>query len=256
MLSFLQSLFSSHYFSTIHFYLIISHVALALVAILSGPIPMIVRKGGKNHRLIGKLFLWSMIGSLILAIILLFFRFNVFLAGITALSLNGVVTGVRSLHRKRPEQNNYVWFDWSFAIVMLVAGIGLFTYGVLTGLGVVSLDGIPGGSSLRIVLTILPIVFGVVIIGDTRKDINSLRTPPTDRNWWWYYHMERMLGSYIALTTAFAVQQIGPRLPASVEWVAWIVPTIIGSPLIALWIRNYHRHFNNAEQSGGDMSTA
>lgn len=256
MISLLQSLFHSHYFSTIHFYLIIGHVALALVAILSGPIPMIVRKGGKHHRLVGKIFLWSMISSLLLALVLLFFRINVFLAGITALSLNGVVTGVRSIFRKRPEQNNYLWFDWIFAIVMLAAGIGLLAYGLLILIGIVSLTGIPSGSSLYIILTILPIIFGSIIILDTLKDIQSLRTPPTDQNWWWYYHMDRMLGSYIALTTAFAVQQIGPRMPASVEWMAWVAPTIIGSPLVIIWIRSYRRDFNRINQSDGDMDFA
>lgn len=250
--SFLQELFHSNYFSNIHWILIMGHVALALVAIICGPIPMIVRKGGKYHKLIGKVFLWSMVSSLILAIFLLFFRFNVFLAGITALSLNGVVTGVRSLYRKQAEQNNYAWFDISFAVAMLLAGVGLFGYGVLTALGVIALDGIPSGSSLRIILVILPIVFGIVIISDTRKDLLSLYNPPTDRNWWWYYHMERMLGSYIALITAFAVQQIGPRMPGSFEWVAWVAPSIIGSPLIAIWIMSYRREFASRGKSDGD----
>lgn len=140
--SFLQGLFHSNYLSNIHWILIMGHVSLAVVAIVCGPIPMIARKGGKYHKLIGKVFLWSMVTSLLLAIVLLFFRFNVFLAGITALSLNGVVTGVRSLYRKRAEQNSYAWFDVGFAVAMLLAGVGLFSYGVLTALGVVALDGI------------------------------------------------------------------------------------------------------------------
>lgn len=258
MLSFLQSLYHSpEYLSNIHFYLLVGHVALAIVAIIVGPIPMIVRKGGKNHRLIGKIFLWSMLSSLIMVIlIMIFFRFNAFLAGITALSLNGVVTGARSLYRKRPEQNKYIWFDWGFAIVMLAAGIGLVCYGLLTSIGIIPLNSIPSGGSQYIVLTILPIVFGILTISDTLKDIKSLRTPSTDRNWWWYYHMDRMLGSYVALISAFTIQQIGPRLPASVEWLAWIVPTIIGAPLIAIWIKSYRRQFNYTDQSSRNVSLA
>lgn len=255
MIQFLQSLYHSHSFSTIHFVLIASHVTLALAALLLGPIPMIVGKGGKNHRWVGKAYLWSMVTSLVIATILLFFRFNVFLAGITALSLNSVVTGTRSLYRKRPEAHRYKWFDWGFAITILTAGIGLLSYGILTGLGFVEL-GIPSGSSLRIVLTILPIGFGIAIIGDSVKDLRSLYRPPTDRNWWWYYHMERMLGSYIALTTALMVQQVGPRMPSSLEWVAWVVPTAIGSPLIAIWIKRYRTKFTNRPEPRGQMQTA
>ena len=251
MLSILQNVFDSDYLSILHRYLIIGHAVLALIAIVAGPMPMLVRKGGKHHRRIGNVFLWSMIVSLMLAIILLLFRFNVFLAGITALSLNGVVTGVRVLHRKRPEENRYAWFDGSFAVIMLLAGIGLVCYGIANGISLVLLDGISSDGGLAIMLVVLPIVFGAVVIGDTCKDIQSLRTLPADENWWWYYHMERMLGSYIALTTAFAVQQIGPQLSASIEWVAWVLPTVIGSPLIVIWVRRYRRRFSAAALADG-----
>lgn len=243
----LQELYASNYYSTIHYILIVAHVTLALVALIAGPIPMIVRKGGINHQRVGKVYMWSMIISLLLAIALLFFRFNVFLAGITALSLNGVVTGVRALHRKRAQQNNFVWFDTSFAILALLSGVALLVFGILTGIGISS-SWIPsGGESAgggNVVLTILPMIFGFVIVTDAMKDLRSLRVPSTDRNWWWYYHMERMLGSYIALATALAVQQVGPRLPDSVMWISWIAPSAIGSPLIAVWIKNYRKEFS------------
>ena len=69
------------------------------------------------------------------------------------------------------------------------------------------------------------------------------RNPSDDRNWWWYYHMDRMCGSYIALFTALMVQQVGPRLPSEIAWIVWIAPAVIGSPLIAMWIKKYRRKF-------------
>lgn len=245
MANLLNELYASHYFSTIHFILIVLHVTLALVAIVSGIIPMIARKGGANHRLVGNIYFWSMIASLLLAIVLLFFRFNVFLAGITVLSLNGVITGVRSLYRKQPNKNNYLWFDYAIATAALVAGVGLLGFGILTGAGLFS-AWIPSGNS-GLVSVILPVVFGVAIISDANKDLRSLRTPPTDRNWWWYYHMERMLGSYIALSTALAVQQIGPQMPESIMWIAWVAPSAIGTPLIVIWIKQYKEKFSSKQ---------
>lgn len=245
MATIIKELYTSNYFSDLHFVLIVLHVTLALTALIIGPIPMIVRKGGINHRLLGKVYLWSMVASLLLAIILLFFRFNVFLAGISALSLNSVITGVRALYRKRPEKNHYLWFGYTVAVLAFLSGLGLLFFGILTGAGALS-SWIPSGGG-GIVLIILPIVFGIAIVSAAVQDLRSLRNPSTDRNWWWYYHMDRMLGSYIALATALAVQQIGPRMPESMMWISWVAPSVIGSPLIAVWIKRYREQFGTQQ---------
>ena len=52
------------------------------------------------------------------------------------------------------------------------------------------------------------------------------------RRGWPRVHIGGMGGSYIALTTALLVVNLGDRLP-----VVWFLPTIIGSPIIA-WVIN------------------
>lgn len=47
---------------------------------------------------------------------------------------------------------------------------------------------------------------------------------------WLRAHIGGMCGSYIALTTALLVVNLGDRLP-----VVWFLPTIVGTPLI-LWV--------------------
>jgi uncharacterized membrane protein len=49
---------------------------------------------------------------------------------------------------------------------------------------------------------------------------------------WLRRHIRGMGGSYIALTTALLVVNFGQQLP-----IAWLLPTIIGSPIIA-WVLN------------------
>lgn len=49
---------------------------------------------------------------------------------------------------------------------------------------------------------------------------------------WLPVHIGGMGGSYIALTTALLVGNVGRSLP-----LAWLLPTIIGSPMIA-WVIN------------------
>lgn len=50
------------------------------------------------------------------------------------------------------------------------------------------------------------------------------------RRRWLRLHIAGMCGSYIALTTALLVVNLGDRLP-----VVWFLPTIVGSPIIA-WV--------------------
>lgn len=239
----LSSLFASPYYSNLHRGLIVTHVTLALIALALGPVAMLTHKGRKWHRRAGEVFFWSMVLSLVAAIALLFFRFNPFLAGITALSLNGVVTGVRSLQRKRPQAGaGPTWFDWLFAIIVLASGLGLIGFGIAAGMDLVD-SFIPSSGNTFVLFVVLPMIFGFFAANDAWADIRSLRTPSQERNWWWYYHMERMCGSYIALFTALMVQQVGPRLPGEIAWMVWIAPTLIGAPLIGLWIRHYKTRF-------------
>jgi hypothetical protein len=51
--------------------------------------------------------------------------------------------------------------------------------------------------------------------------------------------MSGMLGSYVAAITAFSVVNF-TFLPATVRWL-W--PTLLGTPLIVLWISYYKRRF-------------
>jgi uncharacterized membrane protein len=56
------------------------------------------------------------------------------------------------------------------------------------------------------------------------------------RTGWLRRHVRGMGGSYIALATALLVVNVGQRLP-----IAWFLPTVIGSPVIAWVLREVDR---------------
>ncbi len=255
-MDFVRGLYASDYFSNWHFGFIVLHVSLALVALVVAPVAMAVIKGGKAHRRWGLIYFWSMVFANCSALLLLTWRFNIFLFGITILTTYSVVTGYRALQRKRPTVTGQqpTRFDWSFAVVTLLAGGGLVGWGVATLLGLTAAL-IPDVEGMFIVMGILPLVFGLAIGKNALVDLRLYRKPPTDRNWWWYYHMERMAGSYIGLFTALMVQQVGPRMPESIAWIVWVAPTVIGSPLLAQWIKSYRRKFAGVKASDGRIST-
>lgn len=238
-----RSLYESHYFSTVHFVFIVIHVTAALISLVVAPVAMAVSKGGRAHRRWGLVYLWGMVTVNGAGLLLLTWRFNIFLFGITILTLYSVVTGYRALQRKRPQQlATPHWFDWSFLLLGLGTGAGLLLWGVATLLGLTN-AWIPSGDGVWLIMGLLPLIFGGAISNDVLTDLRLIHNLPTDRNWWWYYHMERIVGSYIGLLTALMVQQVGPRLPDSYAWIVWLAPTLIGAPLLARWIASYRKQF-------------
>lgn len=226
--------------SIIHTAIITLHILAGITALLVAPVAMIVHKGGTAHRRWGKVYFWAMFAICLSAVGMLFFRFNPFLAGVTALSFYSALTGYRVLYRKRALAGAAPIFDRMAAWLALAAGMGL------TGWGINALINPPAGFGLT--FAILPLVFGIFVFNQGLVDLRLFRTPPVDRQWWWYYHMERMLGAYIATLTAFLVQTVTPRLPAfDLVWIVWVAPGVIGGVLIGVWIKHYRRKFTPSQ---------
>lgn len=240
-----MNLFASHYFSQTHQVLVVLHVLAALLSLVMASLALWVKKGGQWHRQWGKVYFGGMTVANCSAFVLLFYRFNLFLLGVTILSFYGALTGYRVLYRKR---EGGTWFDWSIAILATLGGLALIGWSLL-GLVTGEFLGVPYGTAVPTFLIIFPIVFGGFILQSSLTDIRLFLKPATDRNWWWYYHMDRMLGSYIGLLTALMVQQVGPRLPEQVAWVVWIAPAIIGGIWTSWLIKQYRQKLSQTAQT-------
>lgn len=217
--------------------LILAHVAAGFTALVVAPVAMMTRKGSQVHKRWGRVYFWAMFAIFVTALLVLTVRPNIFLFIISILSFYGAFSGVRSLKRKNPARGQRAtWLDWTAALIALGAGGGFIAWGGLTLAGVWQTD-VPTAFS------VLGIVFGFVLGKDAWNDIKSFRRPSTDPLWWWTYHLERMVGSYLAALTAFSVQNVAPLLPEAFEWVVWVTPGVIGGFGIALWIRYYQKRF-------------
>ncbi len=79
-------------------------------------------------------------------------------------------------------------------------------------------------------------------IGDWRYICNPRPTPMA----WWYKHMECNLGCFIAFYTAFGIfglrTLVGP-MPYGLSWLPWVLPSIVGFPLIGFWTQAYRKQF-------------
>lgn len=240
------NLLAINFQDNLHLGLVLIHVGAAVLSLGTGAVAMLTRKGGRRHRLSGKIYFWGMFTTNISALVLLNWRFNLFLLGVTIFSFYAALTGYRVLYRKRPQAGKGAApLDWGAAGAAVLTGAALIVNSVLGFFGWGAF-GIPPAASGATVAVILPLVFGIFIVQGGVSDLRHFVTPVTDKRWWWYYHMNAMCGSYIALVTALMVQQVGPRLPGAVAWIVWVLPGVLGGFGISWWIGRYRRQFAQA----------
>jgi hypothetical protein len=203
------------------------HIAAGFGALGLAPIAMATAKGGAAHRRWGKVYYRAMAVVAITAVVLGVARPNLFLTLIAVFSFYSAFSGYRVLQRKRPEVTPPAVLDWAMAVATLLGSAALIVLGILAPT--------PMWRQVSTVSVMLG-GLGTALAG---RDLYAFVRPPSDRMAWWSSHMGGMLGSYIAVMTAFSVVNF-TFLPLTVRWM-W--PSWIGTPLIALWIASYNRRF-------------
>ena len=215
--------------------LIVSHVVAGVTTLFSGLLAAFVgKKGGKLHRQVGRVFYWSMFWIFISALLIIsFVRFNAFLLVIAVFSWYMTFSGVRVLKMKKTMKAQKI--DWIAAFITLIAGICFIGMGLNYQLQ----------ESWSSVVGYLCFFFGFFTTQTAWENIKGFRRGvDQEKMWWWFAHMNSMCGALIASITAFAVQngQIF-KLPSEMMWLPWIIPTLVGAPLISYSMNKYRKQF-------------
>ena len=194
---------------------LVLHVAGGTRALAAGPAAMLLRKGGQPHRLSGRVYAGAMTATAFSALVLAIATRNALLLMIAVFSQFLVFTGWRALRQRRLHEGGHGarWFDWLAAVLTLAFSVGLFAAAWSGDRDVTELFFGVGGSVLA-VRGMLQLTGRGVRNGD-----------------WPVRHMVGMSAAYLATVNAFAVVTL-TMLPRPV---AFIGPTLIGTPLIA-WI--------------------
>jgi hypothetical protein len=148
-----------------------------------------------------------------------------FAIGIFTIYLIGTGTRHIALKLKGDASTSPTWMDWTLTLLMLGFGLVLVGYGVYK---------IVHSNYFGIVL----IVFGLVGLSGVRQDFKYYQGLEKDRLYWLRTHIARMTGGYIAATTAFLVNNT-QHLQNIPGYIYWLLPTIILTPLIIKWQRQY-----------------
>ena len=200
--------------------LIYIHAAFGGIALLTGFISMVAKKGKKIHKKFGLFFFYSMMLSGIIAMVIAVLpkHENPFLFAIGIFSLYFVLTGKRALNFKlaNPDLRADKWISK----IMILTGLLMIILPIVLT------------KSINIVL----VVFAIIGIIFSVKDLVLFKNPEQLRKGWLKLHLGKMLGGYISATTAFVV--VNQFLPS---YYAWFIPGIIGGLIITYWSRKINK---------------
>ena len=208
---------------TIFTILLIIHIIAGSIGLLTGTINIIKKKGDKAHKKVGEFFFYSMLINGFAGLVMSLIHRNDFLLIVAVFSIYMVATGQRflSLKQLHTEQKPKT-IDWILTYTMLVFALLFITYGSYLLINKVNFG-------------IVLLVFGVVSCLMAIKDIKVYKGNIKEKNYWLLLHIQRMVGSYIAALTAFIVVN-NHFLPGIV---GWLLPTVIFTPLIVKWTKQY-----------------
>ncbi|MBC7915368.1 MAG: hypothetical protein H7Y07_14740 [Pyrinomonadaceae bacterium] len=195
--------------------LLIIHIASGFIALATGFLSMLNQKGGKNHKLTGKVFFAGMTGVFITAIALSVIHPSPFLFMVGFFSYYMECSGYRALYLKKLNLQKPASLDWFINCIGLAFGVGLiaFSYTWFQSRGA-------WGS--------VPLLFGIFCLITAVKDIQSFYRPQPKLSRL-ISHGSQMGGAFAATFTAFIVVNF---TLGSLTWLLWILPGVV----IGIWI--------------------
>ena len=198
--------------------LLVIHVLSGVIALVAALVAASNKKGATNHRRVGMVFFWAMLGVAVTAIPVTFVRPNPFLFFIALFSFYMAFAGYRrgrKRHSDGPVDVVGAWLMIVFAVAMVTYGVFMIATGDPLGWALASFGG-------------LGATFGIEDVAKARR--NGSHSDKVK------VHLSRMLGGTIATVTAVLVQQVTPLVDSPLGQVAlWLGPTIVLTPLIFVW---------------------
>lgn len=211
--------------------LLIIHAVSGGIALISGLFAIFSKKGQKIHLKSGLIYYWAMIGVVITGLVVGAYKGNLFISTIAVFSFYMVFTGRRILASKKELIVSFM--DWFFTLLAMGIGLLMLSLGVYYFLDYGFKGAVP-----------MLLVFGFFLFWMGFEDIQLMRKGTIEKGQFLLKHIGRMGGSYIATSTAFLVVNIN----FSPQWIIWLAPTFIGTPMIILASKQWRKKMQPAKQ--------
>ena len=191
------------------------HILAGSVALVSAALALSTEKGKKFHVLSGKSYFWAMVLIFLTAIPMSIINSNVFLFLIAIFSFYLAFSGMRFAKNRKGVPTRIDLIAVNF---MLLSGIGMWILAIIFFID---------NDSQFITL----IVFGFLALFLGYGDFQTFKNQTAIGKERIAKHLTNMMGGTIAVVTAVLV--VNP--PANPEWVWWILPTFLITPVIFWW---------------------
>ena len=191
------------------------HILAGLVGLVSAALALSTEKGKKFHVLIGKAYFWSMVIIFLTALPMSIITGNVFLFLIAIFSFYLAFSGMRFAKNRTGVPTRLDLIAVNF---MFLSGVGMWILAIIFFID---------NNFQFITLTVFGFLALFLGYGDfqTFKDQTAIGKERIAK------HLTNMMGATIAVVTAVLV--VNP--PTNPEWVWWILPTVLITPVIFWW---------------------
>ena len=191
------------------------HILAGTIALLCAALAVSSEKGKKLHVLSGRTYFWCMVAIFLTAIPMSIISSNIFLLLIAIFSFYLAFSGMRFARNRKGVATT---LDWVAVSLMILSGAGMW---ILAGIYFTN------NNSQYIPL----LVFGFLAVFLGYGDYSSHKNRTATGKERIAKHLTNMLGGTIAVITAVSV--VNP--PFDPEWVWWVLPTALVTPVIYWW---------------------
>ena len=191
------------------------HILAGITSLLCAALAVSSTKGKKLHVLSGRTYFWGMVTIFLTAIPMSVISNNIFLFLIAVFSFYLAFAGMRFARNRK---GIATILDWLAVYLMIFSGIGMWILAAIYFLN---------SNPQYIVL----LVFGFLAITLGYADFRSYKNNSAIGNKRISRHLTNMMGGTIAVITAVLV--VNP--PFEPEWVLWVLPTVLLTPVIFWW---------------------
>ena len=201
--------------------LLVVHVAAGSAALAAAAVALATAKGRAHHVRAGRVYAAAMTVVCATALPLAMLGADVVLLLVAVFSFYLVFAGWRFARNASGRPGSV---DWAAAAVMGLVGLGMWGYGAA-----IFFRGDPQWLTMTL--------FGFIALALSAADMRYHRSPPRSGPQRVARHLTNMLAGTIATVTAVVVVNVDTR-PV---WLAWILPTLLITPLIVWWNRRVKR---------------
>tara|TARA_X000001036_G_scaffold326246_1_gene304779 strand:- start:170 stop:784 length:615 start_codon:yes stop_codon:yes gene_type:complete len=191
------------------------HILAGTIALLCAALAVSSEKGKRLHMLSGRTYFWGMATIFLTAIPMSIISNNIFLFLIAIFSFYLAFAGMRFARNRKGVATT---LDWIAVSLMILSGLGMWILAAIY---------FSNTNTQYIVL----LVFGFLAIALGYADFKSHKNKSAIGKERISRHLTNMMGGTIAVVTAVLV--VNP--PFEPEWVWWVLPTVMITPLIFWW---------------------